>query len=227
MNPHRIVDSEKLLARWVDNPCSSRFPLYTGYLQSLASGERLNAVHRYLRPLIAELVSQSHAARFELIDSLCRAFDYRARVAGTSPVPGLPHELLEQIAIPTLLEHMRAHPGDAYTQVWLAMLPVRHPIPDLPNPRELLFQAYRLAPNDQFIVERIADEHLHSIQFACHHLPSYLLAPADAVLEELGTLRQLALCLSEERRSHFSAEADRHACALEQFVQSHIHIDST
>lgn len=225
MHPNRVAESNELLTRWIDRPCAPRYPLYTAYLQNLSAGERLNAVHRYLRPLVAELASQTHAVRFELVDAICRSIDFRGRVAGTSPVPGLPHELLEQIAVPTLLEQIRTQPDDAYAHLWLAMLPIRHSIPDLPERRELLDLAFRYAFGDEFVAERVADERLHSVQFACHHLPSSLLGSADSVLCELAELRQLASGLREERRKYYLAEADYCADAVEQYIQAPPRVD--
>ena len=220
MNPHRISESVALLGRWQQCECAEHFPLYTAYLQSLANGERLKAVHQYLRPLIAELLNQSHAARLQLVEALCRAVDHRGRKAGTSPVPGLPYELLEEVAIPTLLNQRRLHPEDAYAHLWLAILPIRHPVEELLNPRELLELAHRLAPTDEFIVERLADERLESVAFACHHLPAALLASPVVIAREIAELRQLASLLGEERRGYLVGQASSYAEGVEQFVQS-------
>ena len=220
MHPHRIAESEDLLARWLSSPCASRFPLYTGYLQSLAAGERLNAVHKSLRPLIAELASADHAVRLELVDALCRLVDFRDRVAGSSPVPGLPYELLEQVAIPTLLEQRRAQPDDAYAHLWLAMLPSRNVIPGLPSARELIDLAHQLSPDDEFIAERFVEARLHSVAWACHHLPDGLLAPEATVARDIEELRRAASRLSEERRKACLEEAAGYARQLEEYERS-------
>lgn len=220
MNSYRIAESRELLARWLSSKCASRHPLYTGYLQSLAAGERLDAVHKYLRPLIAELASADHGVRLELVDTLCRSLDFRGRVAGSSPVPGLPYELLEQVAIPTLIEQRRAHPDDAYAHLWLAMLPSRYAIPGLPSSRELIKLACQLSPDDEFITERAADALLHSVWYACHHLPDGLLAPAATVSSEIEELRQVASRLREERRKSCLEEAALYAKQLEEYERS-------
>jgi hypothetical protein len=220
MNPSRVGESAALLARWRKCEISQHFPLYTAYLESLANGERLNAVQHYLRPLIAELATQSHAVRLKLIEEICRAVDHRGRKTGTSPVPGLPHELLETIAIPTLLDERGTKPENAYAHVWLALLPVRHPVGELLNPRALLELAHQLAPDDEFIVERLADERLQSIEFSCHHLPASLLASPTDIALEITELQQLASRLSEECRSLFLAAASHYAEEVAKFVRS-------
>lgn len=217
MNDYRIAESRTLLERWLRQPGSGDFPLYTGYLQSLADGERLPAVEKYLRPLISGLAPQPHAQRMRFVDAVCRNADFRDRKAGSS-VPGIPYELLHQVVLPTVLEQWRLHPEDAYAHVWLAMLPQRAPQPGLPNPRELLMEARRLAPSDPFVIERLADLQLHWIDFACHHLPEALLAPAADLLRDLEELRGLASQLGAEARERFERHAGDYARAIESYL---------
>lgn len=221
MHPHRVVEAQKLLTRWVAaQQLAERFPLYGGYLRSLASAERLNAVHQYLRPLILELTTKSHERCLELVYALCQAVDWLGRVPGTLPVPGIPHELLEQIVLPTLLAQRTDRPDDAYAHLWLAMLPSRTRIADLPASRELLERAHQLAPSDAFIAERIADERLNSIWFSCHHLPETLLNSEDAIREEIKYLRRLIPLVRQEKRLTLTAEADRYEQEINKFVHT-------
>ena len=218
MHPHRVAESKSLLAQWVRWPHSARFPLYTAYLESLANGERLSAVHRYLRPLIAELAAADRATRWLFVDRLCRSVDYRCRKAGTSPVPGIPHDLLEKVVIPTLGEQRHLHPEDPYVLVWMAMLPVRQANLDLPNPLQLLEQAHRLDSADEFVIERLVEERLHWIQFSCHHLPSSLLAPARSILGDIEQLVELASGLREDQQRFFAERAAWYQAEVERFV---------
>jgi hypothetical protein len=221
MHPDRVTEAQELLNRWTANPSlAERHPLYTGYLRSLASAERLNAVHRYLRPLVAQLKADTHARRIELVHTLCSAVEYTNRIAGSSPVPGMPHELLEEIAIPTLLAQRAQHPEDAYAHLWLAMLPSRKLIPGLPERRELLELAQSLAPTDSLVLECIARERLHSIWFSCHHLPEALLSPEQAVRDEIEHLRTLASLVRAECSASFLAEALRYEEQINHFVHA-------
>jgi hypothetical protein len=104
MSPHRVEEAKQLLARWRANESlSAEFPLYTKYLESLSRAERLNAVNEYMRPLIAQLLEVSHERRFTLIDAQGRNLNWRGRTAGSSPVPGMPHEYLVSVAMPTIV----------------------------------------------------------------------------------------------------------------------------
>ena len=221
MHPDRVTEAQKLLARWTTDPSlDKRFPLYTEYLRSLAGAERVNAVHRYLRPFVAELKSETHARRLELVQALCLAVDCRGRAAGSSPVTGIPYELLEEVAIPTLLAQRLEHPQDAYAHLWLALLPSRKLIPSLPDRRELLELAHGLAPTDPLITECIAQERLHSIWFCCHHLPESLLSSEQTVRNEIADLRRLAPLVREERRATFLDEACRYEGLINKFVHA-------
>lgn len=73
MNPRCISESTVLFTHWKEAECAERFTLYTACMQSLADGDRLDAVHQRLRPLIAELVTQSHAARLQFVQTICRS----------------------------------------------------------------------------------------------------------------------------------------------------------
>ncbi len=220
MHPHRVSEIKEFLVRWSsDASLVRRFPLYSGYLSSLANAERLTAVHSYLRPLIGKLKLDSHSGRLDLIYSICRTVDHTDRTAGTSPVPGLPHELLEEIAIPTLLEQRRAHPDDAYANVWLALLPMKNYLPELPSARELLKIAYDLVPNDEFVDERVAQERLHSIQFSCHHLPEALLDSAASVVGYINELRQFLAAVTLARKEFYVNAANYCAKEVDDFVR--------
>lgn len=197
---------------------AERYPLYGGYLRSLARAERLNAVHQYLRPLLHQLNAETHMQRLDFVHALCQAVDFSDRAPGSSPVPGMPHELLEQIALPTLLTQRAERSDDAYAHLWLAMLPSRRLVPDLPERRELLEIAHRLAPADPFIAECVADERLNSIWFSCHHLPEGLLSPEDAVRGEIKYLRSLMPLVRHERRSTIAEQAERYEKQINEFV---------
>jgi hypothetical protein len=132
----------------------------------------------------------------------------------------MPHELLEDVAIPTLLAQRLEHPEDAYAHLWLAMLPSRKLIPSLPDRRELLELAHGLAPTDPFITECIAQERLHSIWFSCHHLPESLLSSEQTVRNEIADLRRLAPLVREERRASLLDEACRYEEQINKFVHA-------
>lgn len=222
MNPLRVVEAQKLLERWMAMPqLSQAYPLYTKYLTSLANAERLNAGHAYLRPLIIELDAASHAARWTLIHSLCKFIDFSGRAPGSSPGAALPHDLLERVAIPTLLAHREKHPDDSAAHLWLALLPSRKVIPGLPDPRQLLDHALRLSPNDPFIAERVADERLHSVWFSCHHLPSSLLGPVAAIRRDIAELRGLLPLIVPERRASLEKQVSHYEKEVEDFVAGH------
>jgi hypothetical protein len=219
MHPQCIAEAHQLLARWNTAPhLLGRYPLYTGYLQSLVSAERLNAVHRYIRPLIAQLRSELHAQRYELIHALCMAVDYTGRYAGTSPVPGMPHEFLEEIAIPTLIAQRTEKSEDPYAHLWLAMLPSQRTIGDIPDSVELLELAHQLAPSDAFIAERVAHDRLRGIWFVCHHLPQSLFAPADNVLRDIAQLRKLILVTRKEGQAALAKQVAQYEQQIQEFV---------
>lgn len=171
-----------------------------------------------MRPLIAQLRSESHVQRYELVHALCMSVDYTSRNAGTSPVPGMPHEFLEEIAIPTLIRQRTEKSDDPYAHLWLAMLPNQSPVSDIPDKVELLELAHQLAPHDAFISERVADDILHGIWFACHHLPQSLLAPADSVLRDITQLRQLIPLIRLEGRTTLAAQVTQYEQQIKEFV---------
>ncbi len=221
MHPYRVLEVQKLLNRWcADSALAARFPLYTNYLKSLANTERLNAVHVYLRPLILQLQGAPHTVRFELVQAICRLLDFDGRHAGTSPVEGLPHELLEKIALPTLLEQYRACPSDAYTCVWLAMLPSSKASNNLPESWELLDIALTSAPDDLYIIERRAAMHLYHIDYACHHLPDGLISTEECVIDDITQLRQLAARLSIGRQNFYLGAALPYEGKLRDFIRT-------
>jgi hypothetical protein len=175
----------------------------------------------FLRPLIAELASAPHIARIELVNAICSTVDWQGRSAGSSPVPGLPHEFLERVAIPTLLDQKRMHPDDAWPCVWLALLPSSALIKPLTeNSRDLLDRARALAPNNEFICERVADARHQQINFACHHLPGDLLDSTESILASIAELRDLTALLSEQRRPFFMDEASRWEAVVVEFARN-------
>jgi hypothetical protein len=223
MHPLRVEESKKQLANWSHQypALALSYPLYTHYLNSLANAERLQAVHLFLRPLMAELASAAHFARIELVNAICSTVDWQGRLAGSSPVPGLPHEFLERVAIPTLLDQKRTHPDDAWPCVWLALLPWSQLTKSLTeDSRDLLNRARALAPNDEFICERVADARHQQIKFACHHLPDCLLDSAGNILASIAELRDLTALLSEQRRPFFLDEASRWEAVVVEFANN-------
>jgi len=201
MSPNRVLEARQLLAHWLGQPrLATRFPLYTGYLESLANAERLQAVHQYLRPLIQDLDGASLGDRIELVDAQCRAISWRGRSAGSMPVPGMPHEYLREVAVPTLLERRDEAPTDHRPFLWLALLPSGHYGADRTDPRQLLQEAHRLAPQDTFIVDRLAAERLDCVWFACHHLPETLLGTVETVRADIAAARSLVALLPQEQR---------------------------
>jgi hypothetical protein len=224
MHPSRVPEIQKRLHRWsAETALASRFPLYTDYLKSLVNGERLNAVHVYLRPLIAQLLAQPHAVRHALVNGICRLLDFTAHGAGTSPVEGLPYEFLEKIALPTLLEQHRACPDDAYACVWLAMLPSPKQPNNLPEPWQLLDRALLLVPDDLFVIELRAAMHLHHIDFACHHLPDGLLNTVEGVMSEIAQMRVLAMRSPQNRQIFYLQQAHHFEVQVRDFANANPH----
>jgi len=170
--------------------------------------------------MLVELASVSHEKRLEFISALCFAVDFSGKAPGTSPVPGMPYELLEQIALPTLLAQRLAQPDDPYVHVWLAMLPSRRLIPELPESRELLEAAHQLAPNDTFIAERLADERLNSIWFSCHHLPEILLSSEHGVREDIAHVRRLLHLLPLKRGDALAKQIDMYEQQVNEFART-------
>jgi len=202
MNPHRVAEAKTLLGRWREREASAiaRFPLYTRYLESIANEERLNAVHKFLRPLITELSGAPHALRFEFSVAVCECVPWRGRTAGSSPVPGIPHQLLQEVVVPTLVRQRTEVPDEPLSHLWLGLLPSRQYEPDLADPRALLDRALELNPTDQFTVECVVQQRLHSVWFSCHHLPHSLLGVESEVRTELQEIQRLGFVLSPDQR---------------------------
>lgn len=221
MNPYRVAEAQKLLAKWAANPLrAERYPLYGSYLESLAKAERLNAVHKYLRPLLVQLAAKSHLERLELVSALCFAVDFSGKTPGSSPVPGMPYDFLEQIALPTLLAQRADAPDDAYAHLWLAMLPSRRWIPELPERHELLDAALKLAPTDPYIAERRVDALMNSIWFSCHHLPEVLLSSEGGFRQEVSSVRSLLPLLQEERTRVLSGQLSEYEQQVNKYVKA-------
>lgn len=218
MHPERIREIQAFLERWLQSPRAGDHPLYTGYLRSLAAGERLPAMEQYLRPLIGALAPLRHDERHAFANAACECIDFRNHSAGASPVPGIPHELLEQVVVPAVKEQRQLRPEDARAHAWLALLPVREVGVSLPTSRELLQEAHRLAPDDLFITERLAENWLDGVEFACHHLPEALLYPAEEVLRDLQEVRRLAALLEAGERDRLGGRADGYAREVEAFM---------
>jgi hypothetical protein len=221
MNPHRVEEAKDLLARWRANESlSAEFPLYTMYLESLSRAERLNAVHQYMRPLITQLLEVSQERRFALIDAQGRNLNWRERNAGSSPVPGMPHEYLVSVATPTILSQWRSQPNDPRAHLWLALLPSHGPQWEIPSTNEFLQAAFDLAPQDLFIRERYIERHLESIWFACHHLPKSLLATVEKVRIDIELVRQLSSAMPVEVRSRYEERLQWHQEALDSYEKN-------
>lgn len=218
MHPVRIREIQEFLERWQQSSLAGAHPLYTGYLRSLAEDQRLPAVEQYLRPFIAQLAPRPHDERYAFINAACECVDWRNHRAGSSRVPGLPYELMERVVIPTLYEQRRLQPEDARVHAWMALLPVPEVGVSLPNSRELLQEAHRLVPGDLFVIERLAENWLDGVAFACHHLPEALLYPVEEVMRDLQEVRRLALLLPEGPR----ANIERIANGCDQEIQAFV-----
>lgn len=218
MHPERIREIQTFLERWQQSPLAGEYPLYAGYLRSLADDQRLPAVEQYLRPFVAQLAPRPHDERYAFVAAACGCVDWRNHNAGASPVPGIPYELLQQVAIPTLQEQRRLRPEDARAHAWLALLPVREVGASLPTSRELLREAHRLAPGDEFLIERLAENWLEGVEFACHHLPEALLYPVDEVLRDVEEVRRLVMLLPEGRRGEMLEAVGHYVREIERFA---------
>jgi hypothetical protein len=211
---------DKILARW--NALGSfahRYSGYTEFLTSLARGERLPAHHTHLRPLIEWLTTSAFDVRYEFVHAICLLVDFDGRQARTSPVPCVPFDLIEKIAIPTLVEATKRDDQDAYALLWLAMLPSNQHYPSRPNPSELIHRAHLLAPNDEFVATRLADDLHHAVWFACHHLPDGLLGSRQTVLRDISNLRRIADNLGSERANILRAAADEYKAMVDAYVE--------
>jgi len=225
MNPHRVAEAKTVLARWREREGSAvaRFPLYMRYLESLANEERLNAVHKFLRPLITELLDAPHALRLEFSVAVCECVPWRGRVAGSSPVPGIPHQLLQEVVVPTLVRQRTEVPDEPLPHLWLGLLPSGQYEPDLPDPRALLDRALELNPTDQFTVECVVQQRLHSVWFSCHHLPHSLLGAEPEVHSELREIQRLASVLSPDQRLEVERAVTYRVEQLNAFAASQAH----
>lgn len=225
MNPHRVAEAKILLGRWREHEASTiaRFPLYTRYLESLANEERLNAVHKFLRPLITELSGDPHALRLEFSVAVCECVPWRGRIAGSSPVPGIPHQLLQEIVVPTLVRQRTEVPDEPLSHLWLGLLPSRRYELDLPDPRALLDRALELNPTDQFTVQCAVQQRLHSVWFSCHHLPHSLIGGESEVRSELQEIQTLASVLSPDQRLEVQRAVTYRVEQLNAFAASQAH----
>jgi hypothetical protein len=217
------VDSnsiEEILIRWKTNRVvSSKFGGYTDYLAIHARGERQTAIHKHLRPFVESMKASEFDTRYEFVHAACCLVDFEGRHARSSPVPGMPHDLLEKVAIPTLVEATERNENDAYAWLWLAMLPSNQHFPTRADSRALLERAHRLAPLDQNIAARFADALLHGVWFACHHLPDALLASREVVSADIAALRDLAKRCSATKAIVLAEALGRYETMLSEFKE--------
>ncbi len=180
--------AETVLCRWKALPqLPSLYPQYGRYLEALVAGDRKEANNTHARAFTEKLLEKNHQTKLEIVYAILEILEWRE-----SPrMVGSPYEFLKRVIKPTLRNELTQNPKDFRPHLWLALLLHVHGEAYDLDSFTLLEQAYSLAPNDVFVIERIVNMLVHGIWFACHHLPDGLLASEESVVEDNKRVRSL------------------------------------